>query len=84
MATEPPPTSQELLEFYAENIRAPGYAIRSQSARYIGTKGVEVLYVARARAIDSAVAYAEKSRDAPRDLREAESIFAELEGYTCD
>ena len=84
MATEPSPTSQELLEFYVEGFKAQGYAIRNQGARYLGTKGEEVLYVARARAIDSAVVYAAKSPDAPRSFREADSIFAELEGFAFD
>lgn len=84
MSTAASPTSQELLEFYIANFKAQGYSFRSDEDRHLGTKGEEVIYMTRAPGIDSAVAYIQKSADAPTSLREASDIFSELKRYSFD
>ena len=76
------PTPQELLEFYVSNFKGQGFSFRQREGRYLGTKGDEVIYMARAPRIDSAVAYIQKSPDAPTSLRGASDIFSDLENYS--
>ncbi len=46
--------------------------------------GEEVIYMTRAPSSDSAIAYIEKSENAPTSLRGASDIFSELESYSFD
>ena len=82
MATTDSPTSQELLDFYVSNFRGQGFSFRNSDARYLGTKGDEVIYMARAPGIDSAIAYIQKSTEAPTSIRGASDIFSDLENFS--
>ena len=76
------PSAQELLEFYLKNFGAQGFRFTYKEGRYLGTKGDEVIYMTRAPRIDSAIAYIEKSQEAPTSLRGASDIFSDLENYS--
>ena len=82
MAKDESATSQELLEFYVEVFTAQGAKFRTEDGRYLGTRDDEVIYMTRAPQIDSALAYIEKSPDAPRRFGEANDIFTNLENYS--
>ena len=75
------PSPQELLEFYVKNFGLQGFRFMHKEGRYLGTKGDEVIYMTRAPRIDSAIAYIEKSEEAPTSLRGASDIFSDLEDY---
>jgi hypothetical protein len=82
MAKEGSPTSQELLDFYVSNFKAQGFGFRQKDGRYLGKKGDEVIYLTQAPKIDSAIAYIQKSTNAPTSLRGASEIFSDLETYS--
>ena len=84
MSTEDSPTAEELLEFYISGFKAQGFSFRNEDDRYLGSKGDEVIYMTRAPRIDSAIAYIQKSDDAPTSLRGASAIFSELESFSLD
>ena len=74
--------SQELLDFYVNNFKGQGFRFRNSEGRYLGTKGDEVIYMTRAPGIDSAIAYIQKSTEAPTSIRGASDIFSDLENYS--
>ena len=78
------PSPQELLDFYIQGFEAQGFKFRSDDNRYLGTKGDEVIYMTLATRIDSAVAYIEKTAEAPNSVRGASDVFTELEGLSFD
>lgn len=81
-STDESPSSRELLEHYVQSFKAQGYNFRKKDGRYLGTKGDEVIYMTRAPAIDSAIAYIQRSSKAPTSLRGASGIFSDLEKYS--
>jgi len=84
MATHEAPTSQELLEFYIGGFKAQGFSFKHKDGRYLGTKADEVIYMTRAPRIDSAIAFIQKSDEAPNSLRGASDIFSDLESHSFD
>ena len=82
MANENSPAPEELLEFYVRNFGLQGFKFTHRDGRYLGEKDDEVIYMTLAPGIDSAIAYIEKSPNAPTSLPGASDIFSDLESYS--
>ncbi len=76
----PPP--RELLEHYLASFKAQGYSFQIDGDQYLGAKGDEVLYLTLAPQIDSAIAFAVKSAEAPDTLDDARGIFTDLRAFS--
>ncbi len=83
MAVDDTATAQQLLDVYARTFEAQGFKIMNQDNRHLGRRGDEVLYLAKATPIDSAVAYIEKAPATfPSGLQDADAVFSSLEGFS--